>query len=595
MNNGQTTKLTILYERLSQDDLLKGESNSITNQKQILESYAKQHGFEPFLHLTDDGYSGTQWDRPGWQELITRVDNGEVSTILLKNLDRMGRDYLRTGLYRETFKERGVRLIAVHDGFDSLTNDDDFTPFKEIMAEWFARDTSRKIKAVQRAKGNSGKPLSINCCYGYAKDPADKNYWIIDECAAVVVKRIFQMAVEGMGPHEIAHQLSNEQVERPSYYLGTRERGRYKNEYDETLPYAWSSYSVSKILERPEYLGHTVNFKTEKPSYKSKRTVINPQEKRVVFENTHEPIIDLPMWETVQKLRKTVRRIDTIGEANPLTGLVFCGGCGAKMFNSRSRNLKPTIRADGSLYQPLPRDAYICATYKKGNSVFKRECSSNQINSEAVREIILETIRHTAGYVRANEREFIEKVRESSVLRQGETLKTHKRTIAKNEKRNADIDALYRKTYEDYAIGLLPKERFEMLSGGYETEQSELKAQTATLTAELEAVESDSLKADKFVEIVRKYTDFSELTTPMLNTFIEKVIVHEADRAAGTRDIDVYLNYIGKFDAPQKPETLTAEEIKARDKKVRRKSQMRVYQHNYYQRKKTAGLAAQSA
>jgi DNA invertase Pin-like site-specific DNA recombinase len=599
MNNGQQNKLTILYERLSQDDLLKGESNSITNQKQILESYAKQHGFEPIIHLTDDGYSGTQWDRPGWQELITRVESGEVGTILLKNLDRMGRDYLRTGLYREMFKERDVRLIAVHDGFDSLTNDDDFTPFKEIMAEWFARDTSRKIKAVQRSKGNAGKPLSNNCCYGYAKDPANKNHWIVDEAAAVIVKRIFQMCVDGMGPHEISHQLCNEQIERPSYYFGTRERGKYKNVYDETLPYAWNSYSVTKILERPEYLGHSVNFKTEKPSYKSKRTVVNPPDKWAIFENTHEAIIDLQTWETAQKLRETVRRIDTIGEANPLTGLMFCGECGAKMHNSRSRNMKPIVRADGSLYQAPPRDAYICSTYKKGNAVFKHECSSNQISSEAVRDIILDTIRQTAGYVRANEREFVEKVRETSTLRQGETLKTYKRQIARNEKRITDIDALYRKTYEDYASGVLPKERFEMLTGGYETEQAELKAQTSELQSEVEQFESDSLRADKFVEIVHKYTDFSELTTTILNAFIEKVVVHKADRIAGVRDIEVYLNYIGKFDAPPTPTTLTPEEVAAQEKAARRKSNMREYQRNYYQRKfkssKTAELAAQTA
>jgi DNA invertase Pin-like site-specific DNA recombinase len=593
MNNGQI-KITILYERLSQDDILKGESNSITNQKSILEAYATQNGFEPYRHLTDDGYSGTPWDRPSWQELISLVENDKVSTILIKNLDRMGRDYLRTGLYREMFKERDVRLIAVNDGFDSFLCDDDFTSFKEIIAEFYAKGTSKKIKAVQRAKGNAGKPLPNNCCYGYMKDPADKNRWLVDPEASPIVRRIFQMAVEGMGPHEIAHRLSDDKVERPCYFFGTRERGKYRYEYDETLPYVWNSFSVSKILERPEYLGHTVNFKTEKKSYKSKRTVVNPPEKWVVFENTHEPLVDRAMWDMIQKLRETVRRTDTIGEANPLTGLVFCGQCGAKMFNSRSRNSKPVLKSNGDLYQPPPRDSYICSTYKKGNSVFKRECGSNQIQSYVLREIILDTIRQTASYVRANESEFLEKVRESSVLKQGETLKSHKRQIAKNEKRIIDLDTLYRKTYEDYATELLPRERFETLSNGYETEQAELKAQNVALQAEIDVFEQDSQNVDKFIEVVRKYMDFAQLTTPMLNEFVSKVVVGVADKLNGRhcRDIDVYLNYIGNFEVPPEPETLTTEDNTEREKNARRRQNMRRYQRDYYQRKKTVEQAA---
>ena len=317
-------KSNILYERLSRDDELAGPSNSIKNQQSMLEEYAERNGLTPFIHLSDDGYSGTNYERPGWQELIAMVERDEVSTIVLKDSSRMGRNYLQSGLYREMFRERGVRLIMVNDGFDSNNGEgDDFTPFREIMSEWYARDTSKKIKSVIAAKGKSGKPITGTPPYGFMKDPEEKHRWLIDPEAAAVVKRIFQMTVDGMGIYTIAGVLATEKIERPSYYLGSRGRGRHKNDYDRSQPYAWGNATIARILEKPEYAGHTVNFRTSSQNFKSKKRKKNAQEDWLIFENTHETIVNQETFDLVQKLRETPRRIDTLGEANPLTCLLF--------------------------------------------------------------------------------------------------------------------------------------------------------------------------------------------------------------------------------------------------------------------------------
>ena len=428
-------KINILYSRLSRDDELQGPSNSIVNQQQQLQEYAERNGLVPYVHIEDDGYSGTRWDRPGWQELIAKVEADEVACICIKDGSRLGRDYLRVGLYRELFRDKGVRLIAINDNFDSDRGDDDFTPFREIMAEWYARDTSKKIKSVIQAKGRSGKPIS--CCppYGFVKDPADKHKWLVDPEATAIVKRIFQMTMDGMGVHTICGILAREKVERPSYYLGSHGRGRHKNDYDRELPYAWGSATISHILRKLEYCGHTVNFRTSSTSFKSKKKH-NPQEEWVIFEHTHEAIISQEVFDTVQKLRETPRRIDTLGEANPLTGLLWCSDCGQKLYNHRKAH------ADNPTHKKLT-DVYCCSTYKLSNSKFATKCSPHHISTDAARSIILEVIKSTVGYVRNHEQEFVERIRESSVVKQGETAKAYQKQIAKNNKRLAEIERIY--------------------------------------------------------------------------------------------------------------------------------------------------------
>ena len=558
------TKTTLLYARLSREDGEDGVSNSITNQLDMLRDYAGRNGFAPFECMQDDGYTGTNYNRPGWQELISRVERDEVSTIILKDSSRMGRNYLQTGLYREMFREKDIRLICVNDGTDTANGEDDFTPFREIMAEWYARDTSRKIKSVFASKARSGKPVSSQPPYGFIKDPDDKYKWLIDEPAAAVVRRIFQMTVEGLGVHSIAGILAAEKIERPSYYLGSRGRGRHKNDYDREQPYAWGSATIAQILRHPEYAGHTVNLRTSIENFKSKKSKRLPPEEWLVFPNTHPAIVLQETWDLVQKLRKTPRRIDHLGEANPLTGLLFCADCEAKLYNHRKAHTeKPT-------HKKLT-DVYCCSTYKLSNSKFNTRCTAHHISTDAVREIILDALRSTTGYVREYEADFVERLRAASVIKQGETAKSCKKQIVQNERRLAEIDKVYRSLYEDKALDKISEEIFNQMAESYQREREELSEKTALLQSELEAFNSDSVRADKFIELVRRYTRFEELTPIILNEFVEKVVVHEGEwsegcgangrpRGSRSQQVDVYLKYIGRFDVP---DTRTAAQIEA--------------------------------
>jgi len=589
----QTQKLTLLYARLSREDGEDGVSNSITNQLNMLRDYAERNEFKPFATIQDDGYSGTNFDRPGWQELLSRIENGEVSTLILKDSSRMARNYLQAGLYREMFREKGVRLICINDGTDTANGEDDFTPFREIMAEWHARDTSRKIKAVYAAKGKSGKPITSIPPYGFVKDPNDKNRWLIDEEAANVIRRIFQMTMDGVGPYEIARTLTSEKVERPSYYQAIRKRGAYMNNYNDEFPYTWWCTTITHILERLEYAGHTVNFRSRRESFKDKRTTKLPQEEWLIFENTHPKIISQEVFDTVQKLRGTPRRIDRYGEANPLTGLLFCKDCGAKLYNKR--NSKPTIhKRNGNIayVERRPQDIYQCSAWKLNNTKFNSVCTAHHIQTKAVREIILDILKKTSGYVREHEAQFVEAVRESSAIKQGETAKSHKKQIAKNQRRISELDKLIISIYEDKVKGLLPEERFTVMAENYEQEQVELKQQTSELQIDLEAFNADSVNVSQFIELVRRYTRFEELTPAMINEFVDKVIVHEGvwsendgkNRGSRTQEVDVYLKYIGKFDVP---DMRTAEEIETERIAFEKAEQKRKYKREH-QRKKAA-------
>jgi len=573
-----TEKYTILYSRLSRDDGEDSVSNSIINQRAMLEEYAERNGLVPFLHIQDDGFSGTNWNRPGWQEVLAKVEAGDVSCICVKDLSRMSRDYLRAGLDRELFRERNVRLIALNDGVDTKQKEDDFTPFREIMAEWFARDTSRKIKSAYATKGNSGKPMSNQTPYGYRKDPNDKSHWLVDPEAAAVVKRIFVMAIDGMGPWKIAETLHAEMVECPAYYLGSRGIGPRKTDYDKEHPYGWNYNTVGTMLSRLEYCGHTVNFKGEVAHFKAKKWKRNPPEKWRIFENTHEAIISPETFATVQRLRETVRRPNNKGEANPLTGIVYCADCGRKMYNKRHSN----------------SDYYQCQTHKIGANKFAELCTPHHIKTASVREIILDALKRTSGYIRKHETEFIELVREKSALRQGETVKSGKKQITKNERRIAELDKLFRSLYEDKVSGAITAERFAQMTSGYEQEQAELKTQNVTLQSELDAFSADTDNAEKFIALVRRFTRFDELSTVMLNELVDKVIVHEGEwsegintetkRGMGTRrqHVEVFLKYIGDMSIPdlRTPEEIEAE-ISAVIKAEKRATQLRETRRRY--------------
>ena len=575
-------KITALYERLSRDDDVAGDSNSILNQKRYLESYAKQRGYTNIVHYTDDGWSGGNFERPGWKRLVADIEAGKVAHLLCKDLSRIGRNYLQTGFYTEImFRQYGVHFIAVANNIDSDEQESsEFAPFLNIMNEWYLRDQSKKVAAAYRVKGKAGKPTSNSAIYGYKKDPEDKDHWLVDEEAAAVVRRIFRLAVEGHGPYEISKMLTAEKVECPGYYLA-RQRAAQKKQgkktgtsmLDKNRPYDWYGNTVSTLLERPEYMGHTVNFRSSKKSYRDKR-VKNAPEDWLIFENTHEAIVDPETWQLAQQVKRTVRRTDTTGVANPLTGLVFCADCGAKMYNHRGKRKK-----DGREYGT---DFYNCSTY---TLTFEREtqmCFSHTVSTKALNALILETIRTTAGYAIQNKEEFIQRVRCISQVRQQEAAKELKRKVAKGRRRSAELDVLIKKLYETYAMGKLEEKRFEMLSAGYEKEQDELEQALASDQANLDQFNENTDRADKFLALAKKYTDFSELTAPMIHEFVEKILVHAPDRSTGERvqEINIYLNFIGKFEVPM-PEP-TEEELAAEEKR----RQKRIRDHEKYLRQK---------
>lgn len=573
----ENTRITALYERLSRDDELAGDSNSIINQKRLLEDYAASHGFANCVHYTDDGYSGGNFDRPRWKDMMQDIEDGKVGIVLAKDMSRIGRNYLETGFYTEVlFRQRGVRFIAIGNGVDSADqNSNEFVPFLNIMNEWYLRDASRKLKAAFQMKGKSGKPTANHAIYGYKKDPEDKDHWLVDEEAAKVVRYIFQLTVNGKGPVTIAKILRDEKIDRPSVYEAKRGVGVHKNRADLSRPYDWGVGTVKSILERPEYMGHTVNFKTYKESYKDKRFITRPSEEWLIFENTHEAIVDPETWALAQKARKVVHRTDTTGEANVLTGLVFCAECGAKMYNHRKHSSKrPNAKPDPvtGLY---PEDHYECSTHNLSVLHVDKKCTSHYISTRALRTLILETIREISKYAIENREEFMKRVLEESEIKQDEAAKELKKRIAKAKKRSAELDGLIKKLYESFAKGQITEKRFETLCSDYEKEQAELDAVIASEETALEAFHNDTDRANEFLALAKKYTDFSVLTNAMVYEFVDKILVHEPKKIDGERvqDVEIYLKYIGKFDIPR-PDP-TPEELALQEKKKARRKRDR--------------------
>lgn len=585
----ENEKITALYERLSRDDEMVGDSNSIVNQKKMLEDYAKQNGYTNIEHFTDDGYSGGSFDRPDWKRMVAGIEDGSIGTVIVKDMSRIGRDYLQVGFYTEVmFKEKEVHFIAIANGVDNQKRESsEFAPFLNIMNEWYIRDSSRKVTTVLRARGMEGKHTTNNAIYGYRKSEEDKNQWVIDEEAAEVVRRIYRMSLEGKGPYEIARILSEEQIERPSYYLAKRGLGTCRSNNNTATPYVWRGATVRDILSKPEYMGHTVNFRSYKESYKDKRAKKTPKEDWVIFKNTQEAIVSEEMWNKVQELRKTVRRTDTVGEANPFTGLLYCADCGAKMYNhrggaGRARNWKGELNGK----RRPDRDEYNCSTYNLSRQSYDKQCSQHYIRTEVVRKLVLETIKAVSDYVITNEEEFINRIYSTSRDKQKESIRSLKRKIAQDTKRVNELNMLMKKLYEDNISGKLSDKRFEFMLSEFENEQDTLEISMENAKAEIEKYESDTVRADKFIELVKRYTDFSELTTPMLNEFVEKILVHEADYSSGERvqEVEIYLNFIGKFELPVKEPT--AEEIAEHEKLKARRAKRAEYNRRYMEKRR---------
>ena len=596
MNIRQTEpKITALYERLSRDDELQGDSNSIRNQKIFLESYAKEHGFGNCVHYTDDGWSGGNFDRPAWKQLIRDVEAGKIGVVIVKDMSRVGREYLQTGYYTEVvFRQQDIRFIAIGNNIDS--NDQsttDIAPFFNIMSEFYLRDMSKKQRAAYKARGLAGKPTTNQAIYGYRKDPADKHHWLIDEEAAEVVRRIFQMAVNGDGPGVIASKLRDSQVEIPSYYETTHGICNRSGRTDMTRPYDWCPCTVTNILSKPEYMGHTVNFRSTRESYKSKKVIRFPEEDWVIIENTHDAIVDPETWKLAQYTRRTIHRVDKTGFVNPFTGLVYCADCGAKMYNHR---MQPDPKKPGGVDPETglyPYDHYDCSTYTLTMNRVDNGCKAHYISTKAPRALVLETIRLTSRYAIDQPEEFSQKVREASEIKQSKAAKELKKKIAQAKKRSVELDIVIKKLYETFATGMMSESRFTLLMEGYEKEQAEINALIGTEQTQLDTYETDNQRVDHFMALAKKYTDFTELTPQMIYEFVDRIIVHAPEKIDGERvqEVEIHLKYIGKFDTPL-PDP-TPEELEAEEKRRKRRELNRRYNEKK-KAKKLAGAQQES-
>lgn len=517
--------ITALYERLSRDDDQQGDSNSIVNQKSYLTSYAADHGFTHCQHYTDDGFSGGNFERPGWKQLVADIDAGLVGTVIAKDLSRVGRDYIQTGFYTEVyFRRKGVRFIAIGNGVDTVNPiSSEFAPFMNVLNEMYLREQSKKMRTFFRQRGNSGIPTNTLCVYGYRKDPADKNHWLVDDEAAVVVRRIYQLAIDCHGPYEIARILEAEKVECPAYYNATHDTCMKRSNTDMSKPYAWNGVTVSNILTRPEYMGHTVNFRSSKNGLKAKRQT-KPSDEWLIFENTHEAIIPEDRWQLAQCVLAVRRRTDSTGEANPLTGKLYCAECGAKLNNHRSRAKQSGRESD---------NYYDCPTYSQG----KGNCCCHYVTTAFMRSVLLQMIRSVSQYAVSDEAAFADQVRALSEVRHADAVKEMTAEAAKARKRIAELDTIIQKLYESYALGKTPESRFNLLSVTYEKEQAQLKDKLAKTEEALATYHADTTNIEAFMTLARQYRDTEELTASVINSFIDRVVVHAPKKVNGQRHV----------------------------------------------------------
>ena len=562
-------KLTALYERLSHDDERAGESVSIENQKRILEDYARKNGFTNIRHFTDDGIRGTTFKRPGLDAMLDEIRAGNVATVIIKDQSRIGRDVVEVGLLKRTFDEYHVRFIAANDNLDTANGFDIMSIFRDVINEWYVADTSRKIKAVFKSRMEKGLRCSGSVCYGYRASKEEKGEWIIDEEAAAVVRRIFQSVLAGETIASIAKALRAEKIPIPSEHW--KRAGEPVRAAKYADPYAWSATTIGYILKRPEYMGRKVLGKTVCENYKTKSSRKTAPEEQYTFEGAIPAIVDVETWQTVQKIRETVRRAPKRQNApNRLTGLLYCADCGSKL--THRYNL-----VQGKWVE----DAFICSGYRH----LIHDCTMHHIPTVKIEAAILAVIQRVSWYVRHNEKEFIERVREASDQNQEKTVKECKQKINKAQKRHKELDGLVKKLYEGNATGKIPDKHFTRLLAEYDEEQTGLETSIAEWQRQIENWNADKLKTDQFIQLVKCYTDFSELTMPMLNEFIEKVIVYEGEGRGNDRRqrIDIYLNFIGAFEVPA--HIVTPEELEAEEKRL---AHSREWQKEWREKRKAA-------
>lgn len=535
MGQSNNEKITALYCRLSRDDEQLGESNSIKNQKSILSKYAKDNHFINTQFFVDDGYSGTSFTRPAFMELMELAEQGKIETIIVKDHSRLGRNRLIVGqLLEEDFVRLNIRYIAIMDNIDTDKGLNDFLPIQDWFNEMHAKNTSQKVRAVFKNKGNSGIPLTINVPYGYKKDPLDKNKWIIDEPAAEIVRRIYYLCIQGYGTHQICNILRQEKVPTPKEYKAIHGLCNY---HIPEVKYCWQDRSIYDILFRQEYIGDTVNFKGTTKSFKDKSKIYFPKEQWKIFKNTHEPIIDEETWNTVQRIRENRQRPTKIGKINIFSGHLFCKDCGSKLYYCTSRSYTEN------------KHFYRCSKYKNTSS---KSCTSHTIREHILKELVLENIKQVLSYIRSYEDLFIKQKLETSLEEQKKIDSINKKLLSQYEKRIKDIDNLIQHIYEDNISGKITDERFTILSLNYEKEQKELKSKVKELANKLDTTKQQELDLASFVSKVKQYTEISELTPEIINELIDKIYVYQSEKVncKPTQQIDIYYNGIGIINIP---------------------------------------------
>lgn len=529
-----TNKITALYCRLSRDDELQGESNSIRNQKAILQKYAVEHGFKNTEFFVDDGYSGTNFDRPDWQRLLDLVKKEVIGTVIVKDMSRLGRDYLRVGYYtEELFPDMDIRFIAVYNGVDTGNqSDSDFTPFLNIINEWYAKDTSKKIRAVFKAKGQSGKPLCVNPPYGYIKSPENKYQWVVDDTAAEVVREVFQLCLLGFGPTQIADRLSQSHILNPTAHAKALGIGKPDKRIVND-DYSWHTGTIVGMLSRREYIGCTVNFKTHRRSYKQKKQLWNDPSEWMVFEHTHEAIIDEETFEIVQKIRNSKKKVSSLGEMPMLSGMLYCEDCGAKLYQIRKK------------IWSHDKERFICSTYRK----VKGGCTSHQIRNVSIEQYILDQIQKIAGMVKSNEGNFLKKVLSKSKSEMEHNINKLSLEYQESKMRIEKIDTVLKHLYEDRIDGVITTQQYQIMSKSYEIELEQTNLRTLELIKMMTEGTNAVRDAERFLRIVQRYGDITELNAEIIHKFIQKIII--SDRSVSPDDeqkrIKIVWNFIGEI------------------------------------------------
>ncbi len=535
-NTYKPEQITALYARLSQEDALDGDSNSIVNQKAVLSKYAADNGFSNPVFFIDDGVSGVTFDRPNFNRMIAEIEAGNVGTVIVKDMSRLGRDYLKVGYYTEIFLvERDVRYIAINDGVDSAKGDNDFTPFRNLFNDFYAKDTSKKVRAIKKAQGMAGEHLT-KPPYGYKVDPNDKKQWIVDEEAAAVVKRIFDLCVAGKGPMQIAKILKTEKtLTVKAYYAKRKDKPLPEN------PYHWNDNSVVGILERMDYCGHTVNFKSYSKSHKLKKRIPTTKEQQAIFRNTHEAIVEEAVFERVQELRANKRRPTKAERQGLFSGLVYCADCGSKLHFATCKNF------NGS------QDHYRCENYKSNTG----SCTARFIREEVLKTIVLQRIFAVTALFYEDISAFMELIRKQRFDEAEKEMKRKRREVGQARKRIAELDRIFKRIYEDDINGTISHERFLKLSAEYEAEQRELTEKVNAEQKEVDTYEQNKSDFDSFALIIRKYVGITELTPTIVNEFIKKIIVHAPEKVNGKRfqKVDIVFNFVGEIHLPTDPQT----------------------------------------